>query len=250
MPISGEMYVWGDRAKGIPEGPGVYALYNEAKALIYIGASTNLREEFTQYLETNFSNDPRKCETRYYKREFTSKQEDRMKELQEEYRQKHGKFPKCNLSTEPPKKEVASEWGFYFYEDIGKPLHEAAFNPRDLKEQIRKVPVASLEFHQRRGDFARWFRNVFKNVQLAEAIEKIDKAGEDLRKELLNSLNSPEKVACPRCGIETSPVKTWKMAGRPSKTGERLQLTIGHYKCLKCNKTFRSVIEKEKMKAS
>ena len=146
MPISGEMYVWGDRAKNVPEESGVYALYDEAKVLIYIGASVNLQERFTHYLETNFSDDPRKRETRYYKREFTSEQEDRMKELQEEYIQKYGEFPKCNLPPEPSKKEVSSEWGFYFYEDIGKPLHEAAFDPKDLKEQIRKVPVASLEF--------------------------------------------------------------------------------------------------------
>ncbi len=250
MPISGEMYAWGDRAKSVPEGSGVYAFYNRAKVLIYIGESTNLREKFTHYLETNFSNDPRKRETKYYKRELTSKQEDRMKELLNEYRQKHGKFPKCNLLPEPLKKKVPSEWGFYFYEDIGKPLFEAAFNPKDLKEKIRKVPVASLEFHQKRGDFARWFRDVFKDIQLAEAIEKIDKTGEDLRKELLNSLNSPEKAACPRCRIEASPVKTWKMAGKPSKTGETLQLTIGHYKCPKCNKTFRKVIEKQKIKTS
>ena len=83
MPISGEMYVWGDRAKNVPEESGVYALYDEAKVLIYIGASVNLQERFTHYLETNFSDDPRKRETRYYKREFTSEQEDRMKELQE-----------------------------------------------------------------------------------------------------------------------------------------------------------------------
>ncbi len=250
MTISGEMYVWGDRVKNVPGESGVYAFYNEAKVIIYIGASTSLREKFTNYMETNFSNDPRKRETRYYKREFTSKQEDRMKELLDEYRQKHGRLPKCNLPPRPPKKEIVSEWGFYFYEDIGKPLYEVAFNPKDLKEKIRKVPVASLEFHQKRGDFAKWFRNVFKDVQLAEVIEKIDKTGEDLRRELLNSLNSPEKAACPKCGIETSPVKTWKMAGRPSKTGERLQLTIGYYKCLKCNRTFRRVIAKEKIKAS
>ena len=248
MPISGKMYFWGDRAKHVPEGPGVYALYNEAKVLIYIGESANLREEFTHYLKTNFSNDHRKRETRYYKREFTSKREDRMKELLDEYRQKHGKLPKFNLPPEPPKKEVVSEWGFYFYEGIGKPLYESAFNPQDLREKIRKVPVASLEFHQKRGDFAKWIRNVFKDIRLAEAIEKIDKTGEDLRRELLNSLNS-EKAACPRCGIETSLVKTWKMAGRPSKRGERLQLTIGHYKCPKCSKTFRKVIAKEKIKA-
>ncbi|MDH5794445.1 MAG: GIY-YIG nuclease family protein, partial [Candidatus Bathyarchaeota archaeon] len=66
MPISEKMYVWGDRAKHVPEEPGVYTLYNEDKGLIYIGESANLREKFTHYLETNFSNDPRKRETRYY----------------------------------------------------------------------------------------------------------------------------------------------------------------------------------------
>jgi transposase-like protein len=250
MSISGKMYVWEDRAKYVPEQPGVYALYNKDKVLIYIGKSTNLREKFTHYLETNFSDDSRKCETRYYKREFASKQEDRVKELLDEYSQKHGEPPKCNLPPEPPKKEIGLERGFHFYKDIDKPLHEVAFNPQDLMEKIRKVPVASLEFHQKRGDFARWIRNVFKNVQLAEAIEKINNAGDDLKRELLNSLNSTEKAACPRCGIETSPVKTWKMAGRPSKEGKRLQLTIGHYKCPKCNRTFRRAIAKEKIKAS
>ncbi|MGD8506312.1 MAG: hypothetical protein PVF15_06565 [Candidatus Bathyarchaeota archaeon] len=250
MPISGNMYAWGERAKGVPEASGVYALYDEAKVPIYIGASVNLRERFIHYLETNFSKDPRKRETRYYKRELTSKQEHQMKELLDEHRQKHGKLPKCNLPPEPPKKEVPSEWGFYFYEDIGKPLFEAAFNPNDLREKIRKVPVASLEFHQKRGDFARWFRDVFKDEQLAKAIEKTDGAGENLRRELLNSLSNSEIATCPECGIETSPVKTWKMAGRPSNTGEKLQLTIGHYKCLQCNKTFRRVITKEKIKAS
>ncbi|MDH5782109.1 MAG: hypothetical protein OEZ35_00370 [Candidatus Bathyarchaeota archaeon] len=250
MSISGKMYVWGDKAKHVPEESGVYTLYNEDKVLIYIGESINLRQEFTHNLETDFFRDPRKRETRYYKREVTRKREERMKELLDEYRQKHGELPKCNVPPEPPKKEVVSEWGFYFYEDAGKPLYEAAFNPQDLGEKIRRVPVASLEFHQKRGDFARWIRNVFKDIQLAEAIEKINKTGEDLRRELMNSLNSSDKAVCPRCGIETSPVKTWEMVGRPSKTGERLQLTIGHYKCFKCNKTFRKVIAKKKIKSS
>jgi len=249
MPISGKTYVWGDRARHAAEGSGVYAFYNEDKILIYIGESTNLRKNFTHYLETNFSDDPSKRETRYYKKEFTSRQEDRMKELLDDYRQKHGELPKCNVSLEAPEKEVAREWGFYFYENVDKPLYEVAFNPQDLKEKIKKVQVASLEFHQKRGDFAKWIRNVFKDIQLAEAIQKIDKTGEDLRRELLSLFSSSERGECPRCGIETSPVKTWKMAGRPSKTGERLQLTIGHYKCPGCNKTFRRVIAKEKIKA-
>jgi hypothetical protein len=250
MSLSGKIYIWGERAKYVPEGSGVYALYNGDKVLIYIGESTSLREKFTHYLETNFSRDPRKRETRYYKREITSKQEDRRRELLSEYTQEHGKPPRCNLPPEPPKEGVSQVQGFHFYENVGRSLSQVAFNPQDLREKIRRVPVASLEFHQKRGDFAKWVRNALKNAQLAEAIEKIDKTGEDLRRELLNSFSSSNKAACPRCGIETSPVKTWKMAGRPSKSGERLQLTIGHYKCLKCNKTFRRVIAKEKIEAS
>jgi uncharacterized protein (UPF0212 family) len=172
-----------------------------------------------------------------------------MKELLSEYREKHGKLPECNPPPDRPKSQVASEWGFYFYEGIGKPLYESAFNPQDLREKIKQVPVSSLEFHHKRGDFVTWLRIVFKDLQLADTIEKIDKTGENLRRELLNALSNPGKAQCPRCGIETSPAKTWKMAGRPSKTGERLQLTIGHYKCPKCNKTFRKVLAKEKIRA-
>jgi len=249
MSISGKMYVWGERAKYIPEEAGVYALYNEDRILIYVGGSANLQKTFAHYLETNFSDDPRKRETRYYKRESTLNWKERVKELLDEYNQEHGELPKLNIPPEPPKKEVASEWGFYFYEDVNKPLFEAAFNLEDFWEKIRKIPVASLEFHQKRGDFARWIRDVFKETQLAERIEKIYSIGEDLRRELSNARHNPEIAECPQCGTRTGPVKTWKMAGRPSKTGERLQLTIGFYKCNNCKKTFRKAIKKEKIKA-
>ena len=52
---------------------------------------------------------------------------------------------------------------------------------------------------------------------------------------------------CPRCGTKVyMPTKTWSMAGRPSRTGERFKLTIGLYKCPKCKKGFREVLGKEK----
>lgn len=248
MPISGKMYVWGERAKHVPEEAGVYALYSEDRVLIYIGGSANLRETFTRYLETNFSEDPRKCETKYYTRESTPNWEERIKELLDEYSQEHGEPPKLNTLPELPKKEVAHDWGFYFYEDIGKPLFEAAFNLEDFMEKIKKVPVASLEFHQKREDFARWIRDVFKETQLAERIEKIRNTGEDLRRELLSALPNPEIAECPKCGTRTNPLKTWKMTGKPSKTGEKLELTIGLYKCNNCKKTFRKAIKKEKNK--
>ena len=238
----------GERAKYVPEEAGVYALYNEDRGLIYVGGSANLRENFTHYLETNFSDDPRKRETRYYRRESTLNWEEKVKELLDEYSQEHGEVPKLNIPSELPKKEVTREWGFYFYEDVGKSLFEAAFNLEDFWEKIRKVPVASLEFHQKRGDFSKWIRDVFKEIKLAERIENVYNTGEDLRRELLNALRNPEIVECPECGTQTNPVKTWKMAGRPSKTGVRLQLTIGFYKCNNCRKSFRKVIKKEKIK--
>jgi len=252
MPLEKQMYYWGDKARHAPEKPGVYSLYDKNGVLIYIGKSINLRKEFTKYLETDFSETPCKRETKYYKREFTSRQEEKMKELLEEYKQKYNELPKCNRNTESRQEKVARKMAFYFYEDIGKPLDEVAFNLQDLREKIIKVPVSSLEFHQKRGDFEKWIRGVLENTQLAEAIQKIDKSGEDLKRVLVKELNdiSRDKSVCPKCGVETTTVKTWKMAGRPSKTGERLQLTIGYYKCSKCNKAFRQVLAKEKIKAS
>ncbi len=55
-------------------------------------------------------------------------------------------------------------------------------------------------------------------------------------------------ATCPRCGTEVfSLVKSWSMTGKPSKTGERLKLTIGLYECPECGKKFRVALEKEKI---
>ena len=85
MAILGKTYSWGDRAKYVQEKPGVYAFYDKDVALIYIGKSINLQESFAEYIETNFSNEPCKNVTKYYRREFTENPEKRMKELLEEY---------------------------------------------------------------------------------------------------------------------------------------------------------------------
>lgn len=53
---------------------------------------------------------------------------------------------------------------------------------------------------------------------------------------------------CPRCGKDISrPRKTWKMAGRPDRTGKRMQLEIGLFDCPKCNKAYRAVLSKKKI---
>jgi hypothetical protein len=249
MPIQGKLYMWGEKAKYVPEEMGVYAFYDKNRILIYVGGSSNLRETFTRYQETNFSDDPRKRETVYYRRMMiTQNWEETVKKLLDEYKLDCGDIPKLNNPLKPEEK-VTPEWGFYFYEAFNKPLFEAAFNLEDLKKKIEKVPVASLEFHQNRGDFARWIRDVFKETQLADRIAKTTATGEDLRLVLLNALGNPEVAECPECGTLSKPKKTWQMAGRPSKSGERIQLTIALYKCGKCGNSFRNVIKKEKIQA-
>ncbi|MCW4034127.1 MAG: hypothetical protein NWF03_02045 [Candidatus Bathyarchaeota archaeon] len=253
MPIQGNLYLWGERAKGVPEETGVYAFYDKDRTMIYLGGSSNLRETFSNYLETDFSDDPRKRDTVYYRRMNTTNWEETVKCLLEEYKKDCGEIPRLNITIKQDDKEqdekVTSEWGFYFYEAFNKPLFEAAFNLDDLKKKINKVPTSSLEFHQNRGDFARWIRDVFKETQLAERIANMQSTGEDLRLDLLSALGNPDVAECPECQHKETPVKTWQMAGRPSKSGERLQLTIALYKCGNCNKTFRNVVKKEKIKA-
>jgi len=55
---------------------------------------------------------------------------------------------------------------------------------------------------------------------------------------------------CPKCGTEVSkPKKTWKLAGRPDKSGKRMQLEIGLFECPKghAHATFREVLSKKKI---
>ncbi|MFZ7136953.1 MAG: hypothetical protein ACOWW1_00825 [archaeon] len=248
MPILGNLYLWGAKAKGVPKETGVYAFYDENRKLIYLGGSSDLRETFTQYLETNFSDDPRKRETTYYRRMNAKNWEETVKCLLAEYKKDCGDLPKLNIPVEQDE-TVTSEWGFYFYETFDKPLFEAAFNIEDLKKKAAIVSTDSLEFHQRRGDFARWIRDVFKETQLADRIAAIDSTGEALRAELLNALGNPDVAECPDCESLTLLSKSWEMTGRPTKSGERLKLTIGLYKCDGCGKTFRKALKKEKVKA-
>jgi hypothetical protein len=59
-------------------------------------------------------------------------------------------------------------------------------------------------------------------------------------------LRGKKMAKCPDCGKDvTSPKKTWKMAGKPDKSGKRTELTIGLFDC--CGKTFRQVLEKKKI---
>ena len=98
--IDGDFYPWNEEnAKNIPAKSGAYGLYESRteNGLIYIGSTSNLRERFTHYWDTNFSEDPCKRSTRFYKREITNAYETRERELLEQYRREHdGRLPRCN----------------------------------------------------------------------------------------------------------------------------------------------------------
>ena len=64
-----------------------------------------------------------------------------------------------------------------------------------------------------------------------------------------DKLNGGRKMAkCKNCGAEVAKArKQWKMAGRPDKAGKRTQLTIGLFDCPSCNKSFKVVLNKQKI---
>lgn len=97
MPIGGKLYSWNEEnVNRAPASSGVYAFYDEHRELIYIGRSTNIRERFQGYWNSNFEEDPCKRATRSYRREVTDNHETREAELLDEYRRTHGRLPRCN----------------------------------------------------------------------------------------------------------------------------------------------------------
>jgi len=254
--VTSKLYVWGEKARTIPPKPGVYGLYNEAYELIYVGESPNLQQTFAEYLETNFAHDPCKQATRYYNREFTQNHQKRKKEILEEYKKKYGTHPKCNIiiieeQKMTVEKTVPPDKGFHFYTEIAKPTGKMATSLEDFTTKLKEIPIASVEFHQKRGDFAKWIRNIFEASTLADAIERIKASGEDLRKQLIETITKPEKpilANCPKCGTATTPTKTWSIIGKPVKTGVRPKLTLGSFKCPNCGKAFRQTLAKEQIK--
>jgi excinuclease UvrABC nuclease subunit len=98
--IDGGFYDWNEsNAKSSPLASGVYELFESQSedSLIYIGSASNIRERFTSYWSTNFSDDPCKRATKFYKREVNNDYENREKALLEQYKVEHnGKLPRCN----------------------------------------------------------------------------------------------------------------------------------------------------------
>jgi len=165
------------------------------------------------------------------------------------------KSDKDNIELSEPEtpetlwKKVGYEKAFHFCEDMGKSTGKTAFSLEDLVRTIQEVSLVSLEFHQKRGDFANWIWEVLGQKPLASAVRNVMESGENLRTELIKVIPGAKRgyiFPCPNCGKDTAPGKTWTMIGKPNKKGERHGLSLGYYKCPNCGQGFRQVLAKLK----
>ena len=148
-------------------------------------------------------------------------------------------------------KKDLSETRFHFYEDIGKPIGNTAINLKDFTSKLREIPLNCIEFHHKRGDFAKWIQNSLQDKTLAAAIRKIEAFGEELRTQLIEIITQQENTKiCPKCKASLLPKKTWSMTGKIVGGGIRPKLTLGYYKCPYCGKGFRKVLAKELIKVN
>ena len=94
--LDDKLRVWIDSAQFAKTGSGVYVLYNRNKEIIYIGASENLQQTFTKYVNTNFEEDSCKQKTVSYQRDYVDDPTEKAKQLLEDFKNEHNKLPVCN----------------------------------------------------------------------------------------------------------------------------------------------------------
>jgi len=77
--------------------------------------------------------------------------------------------------------------GFHFFTSIGVYTGETAISLEHFTREIQTIPLESIEFHNKRGDFQKWIANTLGDYELAEEIGCIAKnlSDEPLRKRLL-----------------------------------------------------------------
>jgi excinuclease UvrABC nuclease subunit len=98
--LDGKVLLWLESARFVKSKPGVYVLYDKKLNVLYIGSSENLQKEFSNYVDTNFENNPDKQKTHTYQRMFIENPEERKTQLLEDYKTAHGELPCCNVGTD------------------------------------------------------------------------------------------------------------------------------------------------------
>jgi hypothetical protein len=71
-------------------------------------------------------------------------------------------------------KTVPIQQAFLFYTDIGEYTGIYADNLTDFHKKIDTIPLASIDFHFKRGDFVKWVRDTLGDEQLAVKINSVN----------------------------------------------------------------------------
>lgn len=72
---------------------------------------------------------------------------------------------------------------FLFFIDHEQYTGEFARSMTELYRKLGEVPLESIKFHFRHGDFEEWIRKTLEDTELADSINRIEKSinGEELR---------------------------------------------------------------------
>jgi hypothetical protein len=90
---------------------------------------------------------------------------------------------------------------FHFYLDIDKPLEAKAHNLQAFNALLKTIPVGSIDFHMKRGDFQAWFEGIgdLELAKKAELLRTYSLCGEALRRKLqimtINRIMALAKIA-------------------------------------------------------
>lgn len=96
--MSGDIYPFTpNNINAAPHSAGVYVLY-DGEEIIYIGRAKGTSETIRSRLQDHHSGREGRCtqQATHYWREVTDRPVSREKELQEWYKAKHGRLPRCN----------------------------------------------------------------------------------------------------------------------------------------------------------
>jgi hypothetical protein len=92
--------------------------------------------------------------------------------------------------------------GFHFFTVIGQYTGETANSLVHFAIEIEHIPIESVDFHFKRGDFQKWIADTIGDGELAGVVGRIERelSGEPLRKSILAVLNvtTGEKIKNPK----------------------------------------------------
>ena len=84
-----------------------------------------------------------------------------------------GGFGLSEVTKELARKLLVGELhdrAFHFYLDVGKPLDAKAINLQTFNALLKTIPVDSITFHVKRGDFQAWLEGI-GDLELAKKFE-------------------------------------------------------------------------------